>query len=304
MLRAGKWIVPVALAFLVAGALPGFGQDANSPADRQSTGWRRFDEAAQVPASLTLPAGTWVKVRIDQVIASDRNQVGDGFTATLAEPLVAGGLVVARRGQTIAGRVAEADKGGRVKGTSHLGLELDELGLVDGQQVPIHTRLIEYAAGTSRGRDATAVVAGAGVGAVIGAAAEGGGFGAGMGAIAGAAAATVGVLATRGKPTVVYPEALLTFRLEQPLTLSTSNSSQAFRPVAPADYQQQRTLRQTARATSPPPPHPYDYWDDWYMGGYYYPPYFYGPGIYFSTGPRFYGGGGGGFRGGGGGRHR
>lgn len=282
----------MALAFLVAGALPGFGQDANSPADRQSTGWRRFDEAAQVPASLTLPAGAWVKVRIDQVIASDKNQVGDGFTATLEEPLIASGLVVARRGQTIAGRVAEADKGGRVKGTSHLGLELDELGLVDGQQVPIHTRLIEYSAGTSRGRDATGVVAGAGVGAMIGAAAEGGGFGAGMGAIAGAAAATVGVLATRGKATVVYPEALLTFRLEQPLTISTSNSAQAFRPVAPTDYQQ-RTLRQTARATSPPPPpYYYGYWDDWYMGG-YYPRYFYGPGFYFSTGPRFFGGGGG-----------
>jgi len=298
MLRAGKWIVPTALAFLLAGALPGFGQDANAPADQESTGWRRFDEAAQVPSSLTLPAGTWVKVRLDQVLASDRNQVGDGFTATLAEPLVASGLVVARRGQTIAGRVAEADKGGKVKGTSRLGLELDELGLVDGQQVPIHTRLVEYAAGTSNGRDATAVVTGAGVGAMIGAAAEGGGFGAGMGAIAGAAAATVGVLATRGRATVVYPEALLTFRLEQPLTISTSNSAQAFRAVAPTDYQQ-RSLRQTARATAPPPP-PY-YWNDWYWGGYYYPRYFYGPSFYFSTGPRFFGGGGG-FRGGG--RHR
>jgi hypothetical protein len=291
-------MVPVALAFLIAGVLPGFGQDADSPADQQSTGWRRFEEAPPVPASLTLAAGTWVKVRIDQVIASDRNQVGDGFTATLEEPLIASGLVVARRGQTIAGRVAEADKGGRVKGTSHLGLELNELGLADGQQVPIHTRLVEYSAGTSNGRDATAVVAGAGVGAVIGAAAEGGGFGAGVGALAGAAAATVGVLATRGRATVVYPEALLTFRLEQPLTIFTSNSAQAFRSVAPADYPQ-RTLRQSARATSPPP-RPYYYWDDWYMGG-YYPRYFYGPGIYFSTGPRFFGGGGG-FRGGG--RHR
>lgn len=292
-------MVPVALAFLTAGALPGFGQDASSPADQESTGWRRFDEAPPVPASLTLAAGTWVKVRIDQVIASDRNQVGDGFTATLAEPLVASGLVVARRGQTIGGRVAEADKGGKVKGTSHLGLELNELGLVDGQQVPIRTRLVEYAAGTSNGRDATAVVTGAGVGAMIGAAAEGGGFGAGVGAIAGAAAATVGVLATRGRATVIYPEALLTFRLEQPLVISTSNSAQAFRAVAPADYPQ-RTLRQTPRATSPPP-RPYYYWDDWYMGGYYYPRYFYGPRFYFSTGPRFFGGGGG-FRGGG--RHR
>ena len=148
---------------------------------------------------------------------------------------------------------------------------------------------IQYSAGSSEGRNAAVVVTGAGVGAVIGAAAEGGGFGAGVGAIAGAAAATVGVLATRGRATVVYPEALLTFRLEQPLTISTSNSAQAFRAVAPADYQQ-RSLRQ-ARAAAPPPP-PYYYWNDWYLGGYYYPRYFYGPSIFFSTGPRFFRGGG------------
>ena len=81
---------------------------------------------------LSLPEATWVSVRLDQVLLSDRNQAGDSFTATLSQPLIAKGIVVARRGQTVAGRVAEANKGGRVKGNSRLGIEIVELSLVDG----------------------------------------------------------------------------------------------------------------------------------------------------------------------------
>ena len=80
----------------------------------------------------SLPAGSWVSVRLDQVLSSDHNQAGDSFTATLSQPLIANGIVVARRGQTVAGRVVEANKGGRVKGTSRLGIEIVELSLVDG----------------------------------------------------------------------------------------------------------------------------------------------------------------------------
>jgi len=294
MLSPGKHILSLAVAISLAGALPGLAQEPNSPADEQSTGWHKFADAdapaAPVPSTLTLPAGTWIKARVDQTLSSDQNRQGDGFTATLSQPLVANGLVIARKGQTVAGRVAEAEKAGRGKGTSRLGFELTELGLVDGRQVPIHTRLIEYSGGTSHGRDAGTIVMGTGLGAAIGAAAEGTGFGAGIGAIAGAAAASVAVLATRGKPTVVYPEAELTFRLEEPLTVSTENSQVAFQPVRPEDYEPQRTLRQSSRAAAgPPPPPPYYYWNDWYWDPFYYPG-FYGPSFYFSTGPRFFGG--------------
>src|SRR6266404_4856293 len=45
---------------------------------------------------LTLPAGTLISVRMNQPLSSDHNQPGDGFTATLQQPLVAGGYVIAR----------------------------------------------------------------------------------------------------------------------------------------------------------------------------------------------------------------
>jgi len=74
----------------------------------------------------SVPPGTWITVRLNEPLSSDRNQPGDTFMATLAQPLVANGYVIARRGQSIVGRVAEAMKANRGGGTSRLGLELIE----------------------------------------------------------------------------------------------------------------------------------------------------------------------------------
>jgi hypothetical protein len=234
------------------------------------------------PSQLVLPAGAWIAIRVDQPLSSDRSHAGDLFTATLAQPVVADGFVIARRGQTITGRVAEAVRAGRLKGTSRLGLDLTEMTLIDGQQVPIETRLIEYSGGTSYGRDATAIGTTTATGAAIGAAANGG-FGAGVGAAAGAAASAIGVLLTRGRATEVYPEAILTFRTVAPLTIQTDRARHAFQPVSQADYEP-RPLQRRAPPTLMPPP---------YYSRYYgpYSPYFYGPSFYYYSRPVYYRGG-------------
>jgi hypothetical protein len=234
-----------------------------------------------------------ISVRVDQLLSTDHNRAGDTFTASLVQPLIVNGFVVARRGQTIAGRVADADKGGRVKGTSQLGLELVELSLVDGQQVPIRTQLMQYNAGTSYGRDATAIGVTTGAGAAIGAGAAGG-VGAGIGAGAGAVASTIGVLLTRGHPTVVYPESVLTFRTLEPVSISTDRSAQAFEPVKQGDYGTQVANRPVPGQRAPgyyagggyPPYYGYGY-PGWYGPGWYGPGYY--GGIYIRTGPGFYG---------------
>ena len=289
-----------ALTLAALAAAPVFGQDL--PPQASPGGWRKFGERQadqanppsrrseddsreqaggpppppparrfEAPETLTIPAGTWLTVRVDQALSSDHNQPGDAFTATLAKPLVVDGLVVARRGQTIAGRVADVKRGGRVKGTSSLAIEITEIGLVDGQQVTVQSQLIEHTGGTSVGRDATAIGTTTGLGAAIGAAA-GGGFGAGMGAIAGAGASAIGVLVTRGHATVVYPESQLTFRITQPVTIH-NRSGQAFHPARQEDFEphlQTRQARPQPSLMAPPP----------YYGGYPYP-YFYGPRVYY-----------------------
>ena len=157
------------------------------------------------PAQLTIQPGTFVTIRLNQVLSSDHNQQGDGFTASLVKPVVVNGWIVADRGQTIAGRVSEAKKAGRIAGTSSLGVELTDLTLIDGQPVPLHTQLVNRSGGTTVGRDVAGVGTTTAVGAAAGAAADLG-RGAAIGAGAGAAAGVVGVLLTRGRPTVFIPK--------------------------------------------------------------------------------------------------
>lgn len=225
-----------------------------------------------VPALLTLPAGTLITVRTTQEISSDRNKPGDAFSTVLEQPVVTQGWVVARRGQVAEGQVAAAQPAGRVRGVSQLGLELTQLVLVDGQQVPVRTQLVQSSAGTSKGRDAAGIGTATGIGAVIGGAA-GGGEGAAIGAAAGAAAGVAGVLATRGVPTEIDAETVLTFRLVAPATFSTEQSQQAFLPVIPDDYSNQGALRnppRTYRAEGYRAPQRYYYYSPYY--NYYYPP--------------------------------
>jgi len=300
-------------AFLAAAALgaalPVFGQDPGSASPPPSGGWRRFDPSTssspdvqqpqdpgpqvrsrnqQAPPQnsrpLTVPVGTWITIRVNEPISSDHSQPGDIFTATLAQPLIAGGRIIARRGQTVSGVVSEAQKAGRVKGVSRLGLELTEIGLADGRQVQVKTRLMERRGDTSYGRDAAAIGTTVGAGAAIGAAVNGG-VGAGVGAAAGVVASTIGVLLTRGRATEVYPEHPLTFRLETSITVDPYD--EAFQYVQQEDYDRQPARRPAPRgyggygAYGPPPPY-YGY--PYYYGGYFSPYYGYGfgPNFYFS----------------------
>ena len=242
-----------------------------------------------VPSRLRLQAGTFVTVRIDQMLSSDKNQVGDGFSATLTRPLVADGVVVALRGQLLGGRVSEVQKAGRVKGVSRLAVQLTDLTLVDGQQVRIETELTNLTGPTSNGRDAAAIAGTTVTGAAIGAAADLG-PGAAIGAGAGLIAGTVGVLLTRGRPTVIYPESLLTFRLAEPVSISTDRAPQAFHYVdanvynrAPAGQNPPPPSGWTCKGYGWPPPYPAPPY-------YYYPyyPYPWGVGVGLWWGPGFY----------------
>jgi hypothetical protein len=323
---AASRILKGALSMLVAGGLV-FAQDA-------SGGWPRADDpsrnqtappaayppdaqpayapaqsgpAAPLPQRLTIRPGTFVTVRVNQTLSSDRNQAGDAFSATLVRPIVVDGFVVAQRGQTLGGRVSEATKAGRVEGTSRLAIQLTDLTLVDGQQVPIQSQFVSTAGGTSVGRDAGAVAGTTAFGAAVGAAADWG-TGAAIGAGAGAAAGIIGVLLTRGHPSVIYPESVLTFRIEAPVTIATDRAPQAFRYVDPADYEQPSDHQTPTYAQMPPPapacagygcaappppyfgPAYYPYYRGpsfvFYSGPHYYGPRYYGPRYY---GPRFYG---------------
>jgi hypothetical protein len=306
------------LALTLAGTLPGVAQDVNqsAPPTAPAGGWRKFqpqdvqaanpgdpppppaagdpqDQAPPpryAPTTITLPPGTWVTVRVNEPLSSDRNQTGDAFTGTLLQPIVANGLLIARRGATVTGLVSEAKKAGRVSGVSHLGLEITGIQLADGRQVQVKTKLMDRRGNTSYGRDAAAIGTTTAAGAAIGAGVNGG-VGAGVGAAAGLVASTIGVMLTRGRPTVVYPETPLTFNMETPLTLD--NSQQAFQYAAQQDYNAgvarpaPRPGYGSAYGPGYPPPPPYygAYAPYPYPYAYGYP--YWGPSVYFGFGGRW-----------------
>jgi hypothetical protein len=106
-----------------------------------------------------------------------------------------------------------------------------------------------------------------------------------MGALAGAVASGIGVLATRGRATEIYPETVVTFRTLAPITVSTERAPHAFQPVRQTDYERQTLERRPA-----PQPRPslfYGAYDPFFYG--YGGPGFFGPG-YSYWGPRYYGG--------------
>jgi hypothetical protein len=171
------------------------------------------------PRKVTLSAGTLLPVRLGETLTSEKNKEGDAFTATLDRPLVIDGFVVAERGARLEGRVVEADRAGKIRGVSHLAIELVKLTTADGQRINIRTEPFRKDGQAERGRDAAKIGAGAAIGAAIGAIA-GGGRGAAIGAGVGGAAGTGTVLATRGQPAQLPVETRISFRVNETVTIT------------------------------------------------------------------------------------
>lgn len=178
------------------------------------------DRPAQAPNTVTINAGTFVAVRIGETLSVQKNLTGDTFFATLDQPLVAGGFVIAEKGARVEGKIVEVDKAGRMSGTSRMSLELTQVNTSDGQRVHLQTSTYtKDGADRSRKNDAAKIGGGAILGAIIGAAA-GGGKGAAVGAGAGGAAGTGAVLLSGGRNVTIPVETKLSFRIEQPVIIT------------------------------------------------------------------------------------
>ncbi|MEO8028884.1 MAG: hypothetical protein ABI823_20555, partial [Bryobacteraceae bacterium] len=138
------------------------------------------------PRKVTVSGGTLMVVRLAETVSSEKNQSGDNFRATLDQPLIVDGLVIAERGSHVEGRVIEAERA-RVKGTSRLQLELLRFTSSDGQMVGIRTDVFDKESTNSTKSDVAKVGIGAAAGAVLGSI-FGGGKGAAIGAASGGAA--------------------------------------------------------------------------------------------------------------------
>jgi hypothetical protein len=173
--------------------------------------------AGQNQKKVTVPAGTRILIRTVDSIDSSKQKAGYRFTATLETNLQAGGTVVAPRGTTVYGHLAQASSAGRMSGSSQLTLELTDI-VIKGNAYPVLTSTYEIKGKGEGSQTAKKVVGGTGLGALIGGIA-GGGKGAGIGALAGAATGTAIAGSKKGEQLVIPSESLIEFRLQQPVSL-------------------------------------------------------------------------------------
>jgi hypothetical protein len=177
--------------------------------------------SASAQKKVTVPAGTRILIRTVDSIDSSKQKTGFRFTANLETNLQLDNTVVAPRGSTVYGRLAQASSAGRMSGSSDLTLELTDL-VINGTAYPLMTSTYEVKGKGEGGNTAKKVVGGAGLGALIGGIA-GGGKGAGIGAAAGAAGGTAVAASKKGQQLQIPSETLLEFRLAQPASLPVAN---------------------------------------------------------------------------------
>ncbi len=178
-------------------------------------------KAAEPPkaATVTIPSGTLLNIRLQEKLSTEKNMAGDVFQATLDQPVVIDGFIIAERGARVQGKITELDRSGKVKGLARIVLELTDLNTSDGQRVKVQTSAFERKAESTVKKDALKVGLGAALGAAIGGIA-GGGKGAATGAGVGGAAGAGGVLLTRGQAAELPVETKVAFRLQEPITLT------------------------------------------------------------------------------------
>ena len=166
---------------------------------------------------MTVPAGTAIHVRLDQSLATNQNDSGESFAATVTSPVMVNGKEVIPAGARAEGVVVTSKPSGRLKGHAYMTLALSAVE-VGGKHYEVNSNTVGRQSGDHKKRNIALIGGGGGGGLLIGALA-GGGKGALIGGPVGAGAG-LAVAAITGKKQVNIPaETAMTFRLTQPLTI-------------------------------------------------------------------------------------
>jgi hypothetical protein len=167
-------------------------------------------DPARAPRTVMVPAGTVLNVRLSEGIDVDTTQEGATFNGRVDDPVMIDGRVVIPRKAAVVIQVARIKQSGTLKGADQVGLKLNSISFGDR----VYEIVTKYAVAQGEGegkRTAQKIGAGTGLGAIIGAIADGG-KGAAIGAVVGGIAGTV--VAASGEEHLKLPaETRLQFEL-------------------------------------------------------------------------------------------
>lgn len=178
---------------------------------------------------VTVPAGTLLRVRLNEPLDTAHLQDGAIFQATNAVNVYENGILAIPRGAALTGRVVEAKNGGKDKlaGSAMLELQLTNLNLA-GNMFPLTSDVWSSRGPNKAGYTARNTAGGAVLGAIIGGIigrGAGAAVGAGVGAVGGLAASS----ATNGPRIYIPAEGLLDFHLSAPATVQPVSWQEAQR---------------------------------------------------------------------------
>ena len=165
---------------------------------------------------VTVPKGTHVLLALVSEVSTKHAKEGDRVYLRTDAPVAAGGRVVIPRWSDVSGTITRTKPAGRVAGKGELYLRFDSLILPNGVSRDFHARPTGEegkVAGNGKSADAGTVMAGAGMGATVGAITHGL-PGAAVGGVAGAVA---GVLLSRNQDVVLRPGTHLEMVLDRDL---------------------------------------------------------------------------------------
>lgn len=152
---------------------------------------------------ISVPAGTDLKVRLNDTLSSKQSRVGDRFTATVLDPS-------RYEEASLTGHISSIQKSGKIKGRTSMNLDFDSIRTSDGRSGTLHGYVTKVygsdsgqadnEGGVESGSRTKQAVKRGGIGAVAGAVIggiAGGGKGAAIGLILGGAGGA-GSLAIQG----------------------------------------------------------------------------------------------------------
>lgn len=173
--------------------------------------------SSRAHAYISVPAGTFLTVRLTQTIDTDYALVGSTYNSVLDDPVMMGGSTVIPRGARVGLQAIGVKQAGRLKGADKITLRAYSVSF-GGRTYDIASTYVQEKSKGQGHRTAKKVGIGAGIGAVVG-----GLFGGGAGAAVGAAVGGTTGVAVAGHQSsqhlLIPAESRLQFQLTDAVTV-------------------------------------------------------------------------------------
>jgi hypothetical protein len=189
---------------------------STSTATTQSSTARNTTSAIPGGATVEVPSGTEMDVRLTNALNSGTAQVEDRFEGTTLVDVIVNGRTIIPAGSVMRGVVTAVDPATRTNRTAKMTVSFDQV-TVTGREYPIRGTVTQAIQGEGIKGETGRIATGAGGGAILGGI-LGGVKGAVLGAVIGGAGITA---ATEGKEVELPQGSVLRVRLDSPVSIAS-----------------------------------------------------------------------------------